>query len=88
MLSEKIGPGNIDHLSKTFPLEPLRNFFKVCLSSNIVKIRRMHLKRQSFDNCYIQDLAGFNVTVVTQGVSDSQTDSFIRIKYLHLDLLF
>ena len=33
-LSEKkrAGPGNIGHLSKTFPLEPLSNIFKVSMS--------------------------------------------------------
>ena len=38
----KVGPGNIGHLSKTFPLEP--NIFKVSVSYNIVKLRRMNMK--------------------------------------------
>ena len=28
----RIGPGNIGHLSKPFPLEHLRNIFKVAMS--------------------------------------------------------
>ena len=38
----RVGPGNIGHLSKTFPLEP--NIFKVSMSYNIVKLRRMNMK--------------------------------------------
>ena len=51
----RVGSGNNGHLSKTFPLEPLCNIFKVSMSQNIVKLRRKHMKRQSFDNCYIQE---------------------------------
>ena len=51
----RVGPGNIGHLSKTFPLEPMCNIFKILMSQNIVNIRQMHLKRQSFDNFYIQE---------------------------------
>ena len=80
----RVGPGNIGHFSKTFPFETLHNIFKVLISLNIVKIRRMHLKRQSFDNCDIQEPAYWLVLmrVSLWDVSDSQADSVIGIKYL------
>ena len=70
-----MGPGNIGHLSKTFPLEPSCNIFKVSMSYNIVKLRRMHMKRKSFDNCYIQEPVYWLVLMPRSmwSLSDGQT---------------
>ena len=49
----------------------------------------MHMKRQNFDNCYIQEPVYWLVLMLRSlwGVSDSQADSFSGIKYLDLDIL-
>ena len=73
-----MGLGNIGHLSKTFPLKPLCNIFKVSMSYNIVKLRRMHMKRQSFDNCYIQEPVYWLVLIC-----DGRSGVYRTVKQIH-----